>query len=201
MKVAIIAGHTASGKSTVLEEMCEKHDFIKLITTTTRDPRPGEIDGIHYYFISKNEFKEKIANNEFLEHVEIKGNFYGSSLSEFKKDLNGKKPIMILDPVGTKEAVDILKSEGHNPVSIFIDESPDTCIERVLSRPATDIEKNKRVYDIENVESGWSTYMDYDFKTTPKSTLEKNCLDVLNFINQEEPTIRVANKKSKRIKP
>lgn len=200
MRIPIIAGHTASGKSTILEEMCEKHGFIKLVTTTTREPRPGEIDGIHYHFIDKDTFKEKIQNNEFLEYVQIKGNFYGSELSEFSKDLKGKNPVMILDPVGTKEAVDILKSNGHDPVSIFINESAETCIERVISRPADPAEKEKRIHDIKNAESGWSTYMDYDFKTTPLATVEQNCKDIVNFVRPEEPKVRQSNRRNRKLK-
>lgn len=200
MKVIIIAGHTASGKSTVLDALCKDHGFVKLITTTTRDPRPNEVNGVDYHFISKDEFKKRIDNKEFLEHVFSKDNFYGSSLSEFSKDLNGLNPVLILDPVGTKEAVRILNDEGHEPVSVFIDESAATCIQRVLDRPADINEKKKRINDIQNVESGWSQYIEYDFKTKPNSTIQENCLDILNFIKKDEPTLIKVNKRKNKLK-
>lgn len=200
MKVVIIAGHSASGKSTVLEQLCEKHDFVKLVTTTTREPRPGEVNGVDYHFITKDEFKEQVANQQFLEHVEIKGNFYGSSLNEFNKDLNGKTPVIILDPIGTKEALSILSENGHEPVSVFVNESPETCIERVLNRPAEPAEKQKRIHDIKNAEAGWSTYLDYDFKTTPLVSIEQNCSDILNFVYPKEPSVRNDSVRTRRNK-
>ena len=93
--ITIIAGLSASGKSTILAEMVSNYNYTQLITTTTRDPRPNEINGISYHFISKEEFVERRNNGEFLESVEAKGNFYGLRLNEFDKDFGNKKPIKI----------------------------------------------------------------------------------------------------------
>lgn len=182
MKIAIIAGHSASGKSTVLDQMCENYGFEKLVTTTTRDPRPGEVNGVDYHFITAEDFIEKRSNNFFIESVEAKGNFYGAGLNAFEKDFSGKTPAVILDPEGAKNASVVLREAGHTPITIFINEHPDTCVERVLSREASPSEKVKRVKDIREVESNWSDYIQYDFKTTPLSTIEGNCQDISNFV-------------------
>lgn len=179
--VVIIAGLSASGKSTVLDYMVENLGYEKLVTTTTRDPRPGEVNGVDYHFLSKEDFKNKKNEGYFLENVEIKGNFYGTGLNAFQKDFGDKKPVLILDPVGVVEATKILEKEGWKVNSVFIDESPETCIERVLSRDASPEEQKKRVNDINTVEKGWGTHTNYKFRTIPGSSIEKNAKDIDEF--------------------
>lgn len=197
MNIAIIVGLTASGKSTVLTSLCDEHNFEKLVTTTTRNPRPGEVDGIDYYFIDKDSFEEKQKNGFFLESVFVKGNYYGSGLNSFQKDFGNNVPAIILDPVGAKEAFYILKKEGHNPKTIFINESPETCIERVLSRDSDADEQSQRLTDITTVEQSWATHMEYDFTTKPLSSIDDNCHDIKSFMNKFDNKIvrKVENKK------
>lgn len=52
------------------------------VSTTTRDPRPGEVNGIHYYFVKREDFEKELKMGDFLEHNEVHGNFYGTSKSE-----------------------------------------------------------------------------------------------------------------------
>lgn len=197
MKILIIAGNTASGKSTVLDKLCESHGFEKVVTTTTREPRPGEVDGVHYNFINKDEFEKRISNDEFMEHVHAKGNYYGTEFKAFETKDPSKTPAVILDPEGCKNASDILKAKGLTPITVFIDESPETCIERVLSREANAAEKVKRMKDIREVEAGWSTYMNYDHKTKPLSTIEENCLDLKQLTeNFQEYSVKKAEKRA-----
>lgn len=206
MKILIVAGHSASGKTTVLEKMCETLNYEKLTTTTTREMRPGEVNGVDYHFLTKEEFLIKKEDGFFLEDVQIKGNFYGSGLNAFDKDFGNNIPCIILDPIGAKTATDILRKHGHTPISVFIDETPETCIKRVLSREASSAEKLKRVDDIKNAEAGWSNYMKYDFKTIPLSSCEENVEQINQFVTNF-PEIKltekkeVDNKNNKKLKP
>lgn len=203
MKIVLIAGLSASGKSTVLDQLCEKHNYTKVVTSTTRDPRPGEVNGIDYNFLSKAEFEKKIEEGYFLEHVNIKGNYYGSGFDASEPKYQTKQPAMILDPVGVKNLSDILQDRGHTPINVFVNESPETCIQRVMSRDASNGEKVKRVNDIRNVEAGWADYMNYDLKTTPLVTVDQNCLDIKTFASdfQEYKFEKKDHKSNNKLKP
>lgn len=199
--VVIIAGLSASGKSTILNEMVKELGYEKLVTTTTRDPRPGEVNGVDYHFLTKEEFAEKRDNGFFLENVEIKGNFYGVGLNAFEKDFGNKKPVLILDPVGVVAATEKLKEVDWQVVSAFINESPETCIERVLSRPADKEEQEARINDINTVEKGWATHTEYSMKTTSGATVKENAKAIDDFNNGNTLKIEKTNKRKRRVRP
>ena len=78
-KTFIITGPSGVGKSTVLKEFMQRRDNLYFsVSATTRDPRPGEEDGVHYHFLTKETFREWIAKGEFLEHAEFVENYYGT---------------------------------------------------------------------------------------------------------------------------
>jgi guanylate kinase len=81
-KRIILCGPTASGK-TFLRDKLEQRGFHFDVSYTSREPREGEINGVHYNFISKNEFEEKIKDNEFYEYVKYNENYYGTGLNEW----------------------------------------------------------------------------------------------------------------------
>lgn len=201
MKITIIAGKTASGKSVALEELCENYGYEKLITSTTREPRPGEVDGVDYHFLSREKFLNKVEEGLFLEHAEYNGNMYGSSLDSFKKDFKGNIPAIILEPTGAKVAYELLKSKGFTPISVYVYESQETCIERVLSRDASEEEKEKRIHKIKNEEGQWDDYMEYDFVTEGGSTIEKNCNDIKAFVDNFQPEKSLSKKNRNRVRP
>ncbi len=74
----LISAPSGGGKSTLLRMLAEEPDFAYSISCTTRSPRPGEVDGRDYHFLSGVEFQRRIAAGEFLEHAEVHGNFYGT---------------------------------------------------------------------------------------------------------------------------
>ena len=78
-KTFIISGPSGVGKSTVLSALLEKRKNLYFsVSATTRDPRPGELDGIHYHFMDAESFRKWIAMDQFLEYAEYVGNFYGT---------------------------------------------------------------------------------------------------------------------------
>lgn len=74
----VVSAPSGAGKSTILNALRPTADFVYSISCTTRAPRPGEIDGEDYYFISREEFEHCIAQGEFLEYAQVHGNFYGT---------------------------------------------------------------------------------------------------------------------------
>ncbi len=75
----VVSGPSGVGKSTICSAVREQFPNLYFsVSCTTRAPRPGEIDGEHYYFISKTEFEQKIADREFIEYADVFGNYYGT---------------------------------------------------------------------------------------------------------------------------
>ena len=103
--LVVISGPAGSGKGTVIKELMAKDErFAYSVSATTRSPRPGETDGKEYYFISHEEFKERIADGRMLEYAEYCGNYYGTPLDETKKALDeGKFFILEIEVQGATQ--------------------------------------------------------------------------------------------------
>ncbi|HPE95273.1 MAG TPA: guanylate kinase [Bacillota bacterium] len=85
-RLIVLSGPAGSGKSTVLRRLFEsRKDFCFSVSATTRKPRPGEIDGIDYFYKTRNEFEKMIADDMLLEHTEYVGNYYGTPRDYVKK--------------------------------------------------------------------------------------------------------------------
>lgn len=105
-QILILSGPSGSGKSTLLSRALKEIDgLVFSISSTTRAPRDGEIDGVHYHFVSEDEFKKGIEAGEFLEWANVHKNFYGTSLIQVKKALGeGKIVVFDIDVQGFKLA-------------------------------------------------------------------------------------------------
>ncbi len=101
-KLFVISGSSGVGKGTVIKEFLQRHPEFKLsVSCTTRSPREGEAHGINYFFLSKDEFKSCIDNNEFLEWAEFSGNMYGTQKAYVETKLGeGKNLILEIDTQG-----------------------------------------------------------------------------------------------------
>ena len=117
-KLLVISGSSGVGKGTVIKSLLEKCPDLNLsISCTTRNPRPGEKDGINYFFISREEFKKGIENNDFLEWAEFSGNLYGTRESYINDCLNQNKNVLL--EIETQGALQV-KAKMQEAVLIFI---------------------------------------------------------------------------------
>lgn len=91
----VISGPAGSGKGTVVKLLREMLPIGFSVSATTRAPRPGEVDGVHYYYITRAEFEEKIENNEVLEHTEYCGNYYGTLKSEAERVVSEGRDLIL----------------------------------------------------------------------------------------------------------
>ncbi len=115
----IISGTTCTGKGTVIKKLLERHnDLLLSISYTSRPKRDNEKDGVDYYFVTKEKFEEKIANNDFLEYAKVQYNdYYGTPKKEVVEDLEkGKDVILEIDVEGAKQ----IKKMFPETILIFI---------------------------------------------------------------------------------
>lgn len=111
----IISGPSGSGKGTIVKELIKSEQYYVSISLTTRTPRIGEEESIHYFFRSQEEFFKLRDNNELLEWAEFCGNFYGTPKSNVEKKLEeGKNVILEIEVQGA------LKVKQMYPESVFI---------------------------------------------------------------------------------
>ena len=115
----IISGTTCAGKGTVIKKLLSNHNDIVLSTSyTSREKREGEKDGVDYYFVTKEEFERKIANDDFLEYAQIHYDcYYGTPKKEVEESLaSGKDVILEIDVQGAKQ----IKKLFPETILIFI---------------------------------------------------------------------------------
>ncbi|MCT7575071.1 guanylate kinase [Aliarcobacter butzleri] len=117
--ILIISGPSGCGKSTLLKEVYKNiSDYYFSISTTTREPRIGEVNGVDYFFVSKEEFEEDIKNGNFLEYAKVHDNYYGTSLKPIIQALNeGKLVIFDIDVQGHHL---VRKKMNDSVTSVFI---------------------------------------------------------------------------------
>jgi guanylate kinase len=130
----VIGGPTGVGESTVTKKIIEKYPnkFVRLVTATTRKPRPKEKNGVDYYFFTEKKFQEEIKNGNILEWQNTrKGVYYGTYKPELEKQLErGFKVIINPDIVGAKYF-----KKNFDAVTIFLmPESLDSLKKRMLDR-------------------------------------------------------------------
>ncbi len=157
--VFIISAPSGSGKSTLVERLLACVPRLRFsVSYTTRAPRGTERDGEAYYFITRQEFEERISRNEFLEYADVFGHFYGTHRSEIERaESEGKDLVLDIDVQGARQ----LKSKIPEAVTIFIlapsridleerlrarSQDAEAVIERRL-RAAADEIRNYALYD------------------------------------------------------
>mgnify|MGYP004624673553 CR=1 FL=1 len=109
-KLFVISGSSGVGKGTVIKEFLRRHpDFRLSISCTTRGKREGEEHGVNYFFLTQDEFKNCIANDEFLEWAEFSGNHYGTKKAFVEECLNnGENLILEIDTKGALNVKNIM---------------------------------------------------------------------------------------------
>ena len=114
----VISGSSGVGKGTVIKEFLRRNPNFRLsISCTTRGMREGEVDGVNYFFLNREEFQNCIKNNEFLEWAEFSGNFYGTKREFVEKCLENDENLIL--EIDTKGALQV-QSLMDNAVLIFI---------------------------------------------------------------------------------
>lgn len=116
-KLIVISGASGVGKGTVLGIMMKKRpDLSFSVSATTRPPRPGEQEGVHYYFVTKERFEEMIARGEFLEYDAHAANYYGTPRAQAEEKMSRGPVLLDIEPNGAKQ----VKEAAPEAMLVFI---------------------------------------------------------------------------------
>ena len=156
-KTFIVSGPSGVGKSTVLQALMERRKNVYFsVSATTRDPRPGEVDGVHYHFLDVDTFRAWIAKDEFLEYAEYVDNYYGTSMKLIQEKLDAGIDVLL-----DIEVQGAAKVRARCPDALFIFIIPPSFEE--LSRRL-----HRRNTDSEEVIAGRLAKARQEFREIPK---------------------------------
>ena len=178
----VLSSPSGGGKTTISKKIQQKYQNFKIsVSHTTRKPRPNEIEGVDYFFVSKEKFIQKVENNEFYEHAKIFDNFYGTSKKSVLELINKKNDILFdIDWQGTQQ---LSKYNELNSVKLFILPPDKTLIERNQDRKKV-VEERLKSYDNDILH--WS---DYNFVII-NDNLE-NCFRQIESIIEQRKTLNI----------
>ena len=173
----ILIGASASGKTVTALDLQKRYGFQKAITTTTRPMREGEIDGVHYFFISMEEFQKRLKENKFVESSLYNGNYYGCGIDQVSDN-----KVVVLDPNGL-HSFKALKNKNIVSFLLICDEEK----RRARMNERGD-QKEKIVERINNDKEDFSMEkigkVDYIINTENKSITEVS--DTINKLYNEK---------------
>ena len=184
--MVILSSPSGVGKTTLTKKIQQKYENFKIsVSHTTRTPRSNEVDGVDYYFISKDKFRELIKKDKFYEYAEIFGNFYGTSKENVDHDIKKNDLIFDIDWQGTKQ---LSNFKNLKLIKIFlITENKEELKNRLKKRNQnTTDEIENRFKSFDQDIKHWS---DYDYIIINKNL--ENCFRQLEKIIELNKTKKV----------
>ncbi len=129
----VVSGPSGAGKGTICTEYCRRHPEVFLsVSATTRSPRPGEQDGVHYFFYSKEEFEGMIQNNELLEWAQYCDNFYGTPKQYVEQALNEGRDVIL--EIEVQGALNVQKQFTGGTYVFVLPPAPEVLADRLRGR-------------------------------------------------------------------
>lgn len=178
-RIILLSGPGGVGKSTICDRLVTHPRISYCVSATTRSPRPGEVDGRHYFFLTPETFRHRIGEKQFAEFAEVHGEHYGTLKSELEQVARqGGFPLLDLDIKGAA----LMRSAGYGGVYIFVfPPSLDALRERLQGRGAGPQESERRLERArEEIEHG----RNYDFSVVNRE-LDTAVREVQNILRRE----------------
>lgn len=188
-KLILFCGPSGSGKTTIVHHLLQKFPMMRFsVSATTRPKREMETDGVDYHFLSPEEFRNKIANNEFLEWEEVyKDRYYGTLKSEVDRILNeGHIALFDIDVVG---GLNIRKNYGRQLLDVFVmPPSVDELHKRLVARATEDEESLRKRLDKAEQEMHEAFQFNHVIVNVDlQKAITEAEIKVLNFLEEEFP--------------
>lgn len=181
----ILIGASGSGKTELSQYLIYKHLMNPITSTTSREPRKGELNGIHYHFKNRETFEKMIENNEFIEFAEYSGNYYGTSKQEIEQKMKDNKCVVnVMEIVGAKA----MKKIFPNTIIIYIDCPIDVMMQRMFDRGDDFSSIKKRVKNyVETREFENNKFADFIIDNSQSLEYSYAQLDeIINKLTKEE---------------
>jgi guanylate kinase len=158
--IVTLTGPSCAGKTT-LEGLLKAEGLVSLISTTTRRPRDGEVDGENYHFCDDSMFKRLLTQGAFVEHVKFGGNAYGLTVAEVRKTFeSGKDVVLVCEPEGLRQIRKWSAANDVRHVAVYVDNPPAVIAERFMKRAGIDVAEamiHKSPDDAAKVLKGYAT--------------------------------------------
>jgi guanylate kinase len=142
-RVFVITGPSGVGKGTLIRGLMERHPQLELsVSATTRGPRPGEEDGVDYHFLTREQFDQRVAEGDFVEHADYAGRSYGTLRSELERRVDAGTPVVLeIEVQGARQ----VRAAMPEAVQVFIaPPSLDALRTRLIGRGTDDAEEVER---------------------------------------------------------
>jgi guanylate kinase len=136
-KLVVVSGFSGAGKGTLMEALMERHGehYALSVSATTRSPRPGEKDGISYFFVSKEKFEDMIAKDELVEYACYVGNYYGTPRAYVEEQLSlGKNVILEIEIQGALK----IREKYPDTILMFVTAPDAVTLEKRLAGRGTE---------------------------------------------------------------
>jgi guanylate kinase len=181
--LVIVSGPSGVGKDATLKRMQARGaPFHFLVTNTTRPRRPSEVEGVDYHFVTEQEFQEKLARGDFLEHANVYGNWYGNTRSDVEGALaKGQDVVMRIDVQG---AATIRKSV-QGAIFIFLVSTLEELESRLRARKTESEEALQRRLELASKEMQERVHFDYSLHNHD-SQLDQAVDDIIAIIRAEK---------------
>lgn len=178
----ILSSPSGAGKTTLAQMLLKVDKHLRVsVSCTTRQPRPGEVDGVHYHFVTAVQFQEMVKNEEFLEYAEVFGNFYGTPRRFVEEQLRrGEDVLFDIEWQGNRA---LTKTAREDVVSVFIfPPSKQELFDRLSARKQDSAEVVK--YRMQKANEELSHWEEYDYSIINKE-LNKTLKKLLSILRAE----------------
>ncbi len=178
-KLFVISGASGAGKSTVLQKvMAARNDLRFSVSATTRPPRPGEVDGVNYFFVTREHFEEMIRQNAFLEYDEHNQTLYGTPIDQLEERLALGHVVLDVEPVG---AANVRKKRPDATLIFVMAPSMEELERRLRSRGDTSEEQMQMRLERAKWETEQASWYDH---VVVNDQVERCANEILTIIAQ-----------------
>ncbi|MDE7464067.1 MAG: guanylate kinase [Clostridiales bacterium] len=183
--LVVISGPSGAGKGTIYRKVIERAGMQRSVSVTTRAPRPGEVDGVDYFFRTEEQYQQMIAAGEFLETAEVYHNFYGTPKAPVFENIdNGRDVLFEVDVHGARS----IKRKYHEAVLIFVMTPDFEELEKRLRGRGTETEKSIRTR-LGSAKHELSKYDLFDYIVF-NDDVEEATAKVMKIINAERCRVK-----------